>query len=35
MHPRPPTALLVPVAFVNYGAGRREEAVEMWERVRE
>ena len=23
------------MAFVNYGAGRRNEAVEMWEQVRE
>ncbi len=35
LNPRAPTALLGSVAFVNYGAGRREEAVEMWERVRE
>ena len=35
LNPRAPTALLVTVAFVNYGAGRREEAVEMLERVRE
>ncbi len=35
LNPRAPTALLSVVAFVNYGAGRREEAVEMLERVRE
>jgi len=35
LNPRAPRALLVSVAWVNYGAGRREEAVEMWERVRE
>jgi adenylate cyclase len=35
LNPRAPTGLLVSVAFVNYGAGRREEAVEMWERVLE
>ena len=34
LNPRAPTGLLVNVAFVNYGAGRREEAVEMLERVR-
>ncbi len=33
--PAPPTALLGTVAWVNYAAGRTEEAVEMWERVRE
>jgi len=35
LNPRAPTALLVSVAWVNYLVGRREEAVEMWERVRE
>ncbi len=35
LNPRASTALLANVAFVNYGAGRREEAAEMWERVRE
>jgi adenylate cyclase len=35
LNPRAPTTLLSIVAFVNYGAGRREEAVEMFELVRE
>jgi len=34
LNPRAPTALLVNVAFVNFAAGRREEAVEQLERVR-
>jgi adenylate cyclase len=34
LNPRGSTALLSITAFLNYVAGRREEAVEMWEQVR-
>jgi len=35
LNPRAPSALMVSLALVNYGAGRREEAVEMLERARD
>jgi tetratricopeptide (TPR) repeat protein len=34
LNPRAPTGLLTIVAYVNYGAGRREEAIKLLERVR-
>ena len=35
LNPRPSERLLMSVAFVNFGAGRREEAVEIFEEVRQ
>ncbi len=34
LNPRPPPGILIGMAYVNFVAGRRQEAVEMYEQVR-